>query len=74
MIQSRIKVIFGTALMLGCFGLFSFTTTENSMSTADSSLAAGGPKVTCPEGDMWVCYTIQGGQVWKGRGDATVEY
>ena len=70
------KKLVALALTLGSFGMFSFTTTSNENSTkADLNLAeAGGPTVTCPEGDLFTCYWIQGGTVWKGSGKTTVVY
>jgi hypothetical protein len=59
------------ALPLLCLAVMSFTNSSESSSV--SSVEAGGPKVTCPPGDWYNCYTFaDGGVVYKGRDGGTV--
>jgi hypothetical protein len=70
------KKLIGSVLFLGCFGMYSFTSTDN-VNNAELGMVAAegpGPTVTCPEGDLFTCYYIQGGTVWKGSGKTTIVY
>jgi spore coat protein U-like protein len=64
------KYILGFGLPLAALALMSFTT---SSSTQESLAAAGGIKITCPEGDQYTCYEGDGFKVFKGTGNATIE-
>jgi hypothetical protein len=60
------KTVFVTALTLGCFGLSSFTSTDNAVDAIDS-ISIGGSDDPCPEGDMWICYrSANGGTTYRG--------
>lgn len=65
------KYILGFGLPIAALAFMSFTT--SSASTDASLAAAGGIKITCPEGDQYTCYEGDGFKVFKGSGNATIE-
>ncbi|RZK14198.1 MAG: hypothetical protein EOO43_16700 [Flavobacterium sp.] len=64
-------VAFGAALIAFCS--FSVDQAMAQQSNKLTKLDPTGPTITCPSGDLYVCYTIYGaGNVMKGRGDTIV--
>lgn len=66
------KYILGFGIPIAAITLMSFTSTTSSDQQA-SLVAAGGIKITCPEGDEFKCYEGGGITVYKGKGSATIE-
>ena len=66
------KYILGFGLPLTALALMSFAT-SSSESIEAAPAAAGGIKITCPEGDEYNCYEGGGITVYKGSGSVIIE-
>ena len=68
------KILLTKVLSVMSAALLLFGTLYSNQTNASVDEGAGGPKIKCPEGDTYKCYT-QGTDlvVYKGKGEATVE-
>lgn len=64
----KFTVILG--FCIGALSIMSFSTTDTQ---ALDALEAGGPKITCPQGDNYKCVEKAGVIYYKGSGNTTIE-
>jgi hypothetical protein len=65
------KFILTAGFCLGILSIMSFSSSNSESST--EAVIAGGPKITCPQGDHYKCVEKGGVEYFKGDGLTTIE-